>query len=219
VKVLTLQPQMNRFIQNKKLYQRDDLSIAFVVKKHIGDVADDGLIFLKFDKTANVEIVGEKILQEIEKAKVEKPDIGDKSVKTLSKLPRFVLGFMARIMNFLDVKGLLPRSVADTDMNYASVFISNLGSTKLNSGYHHLTNRGTNSVFVVIGEEKLQAVYDDIGQVEMRKIIPLGITIDERIADELYFSRSINLLKHLLQHPEELEKPAEVGIYPKNLND
>ena len=40
----------------------------------------------------------------------------------------------------------------------------------------------------------------------------LGITLDERIADGYYYSKSIRLLKHLLQNPELLELPANQEV-------
>ena len=43
-------------------------------------------------------------------------------------------------------------------------------------------------------------------------MIPLGITLDERIADGYYYSKSVRLLKHLLEHPEELEKPMKEEV-------
>ena len=48
VKTFTLRPKMNRFIKGCLLYQRDDLSLGFVVKKQFKDTADEGLAFIKF---------------------------------------------------------------------------------------------------------------------------------------------------------------------------
>ena len=41
----------------------------------------------------------------------------------------------------------------------------------------------------------------------MRDSIDLGLTVDERIADGYYFSRSVKLLRELIEHPELLERP------------
>ena len=41
----------------------------------------------------------------------------------------------------------------------------------------------------------------------MRISVDLGLTIDERIADGYYYSRTVQLLKKLLDNPELLEKP------------
>ena len=40
----------------------------------------------------------------------------------------------------------------------------------------------------------------------------LGITLDERIADGYYYSKSVHILKHLLQHPELLEERADKEV-------
>ena len=39
-----------------------------------------------------------------------------------------------------------------------------------------------------------------------------GATIDERLADGYYYSKSVRLLKHLLQNPELLELPANTPV-------
>ena len=75
-----------------------------------------------------------------------------------------------------------------------------------------MTNRGTNSLFVVIGEKKKVPFYDELGNVEMRECLDLGMTVDERIADGYYFSKSIKLLKKLLADPELLELSASKEI-------
>ena len=54
--------------------------------------------------------------------------------------------------------------------------------------------------------------HDAEGKVEMRETLKLGITLDERIADGYYYSKSIRLLKHLLQNPELLELPANQEV-------
>jgi len=54
--------------------------------------------------------------------------------------------------------------------------------------------------------------HDAEGKGEMRETLKLGITLDERIADGYYYSKSIRLLKHLLQNPELLELPANQEV-------
>ena len=39
----------------------------------------------------------------------------------------------------------------------------------------------------------------------MRDSVDLGLTIDERLADGYYYSKTIRLLKKLLENPELLE--------------
>ena len=47
---------------------------------------------------------------------------------------------------------------------------------------------------------------------EMKETVDLGLTIDERLADGYYYSKSVQLLKHLLLHPELLEQPADQPV-------
>ena len=130
----------------------------------------------------------------------------------LNKLPRFLSKAAIRFIRWLDRRGWCPDVLIGDDPNYASVFLSNLGSIRLRSGYHHLTNWGTCSFFCVIGEKKWTPLYDQNGLVAMRETVDLGFTVDERIADGYYYSKSIRLFKHLLAHPELLELPFEQEV-------
>ena len=47
----------------------------------------------------------------------------------------------------------------------------------------------------------------------MRETLDLGLTIDERLADGYYYSKSVRLLKYLLEHPEELEKEEKKTFF------
>jgi hypothetical protein len=40
----------------------------------------------------------------------------------------------------------------------------------------------------------------------------MGLTIDERIADGLYFAGSVKLMRYLLMNPELLERPVSEVI-------
>lgn len=90
--------------------------------------------------------------------------------------------------------------------------LSNLGSIKLKCGYHHLTNWGTCSLFCIIGEKAVRPVFDEQGGATMKETLDLGLTIDERLADGYYYSKSVRLLKYLLEHPQELEKPMKEEV-------
>ena len=67
-------------------------------------------------------------------------------------------------------------------------------------------------VFCIIGEKSKRPVYHEDGTIEMREMLDLGLTIDERLADGYYYSKSVRLLEYLLTHPEELEKPMSEEV-------
>ena len=58
----------------------------------------------------------------------------------------------------------------------------------------------------------LRPYFDEQGRASMRETLDLGLTIDERLADGYYYSKSVRLLQYLLEHPWELEKPMKEEV-------
>ena len=213
VKTVTLRPRMNRFIQGRRLYQRNELSAAFVVKKQFTDSAHEALAFIRFTQEDTVDSVHAKIRDEVRvNRKAGSVDNSTSAMDALCKLPRPLLRFIMWLLHGLDFLGKVPYGLIRTDPNYATLFLSNLGSIRLNAGYHHLNNWGTNSIFVTIGEKHPAPFYDAEGRVELREVLDLGLTLDERIADGYYYAKTVKLLKYLLQHPQLLETPAKEEV-------
>ena len=212
VKTITLRPKMNRFIKGGRVYQRDKLSLAFVVKKQFRDDAHEALAFIEFDETTTIDDVRRKLADEIHTCRSEKPDNSTASMDMLGKLPRPILRLVMWILHKLDDYGRVPYSLIKTDPNYATCFVTNLGSIGLKAGYHHLSNWGTNSIFIVIGEKELQPRWAADGSMTMHEMLQLGLTLDERIADGYYYSKTVKLLKHLLHNPQLLETPANEEV-------
>lgn len=207
LKVIVLRPKLNRFIANKNLYQRKELSASFVIKKQFNDASEEGMAFIRANGDSTLDTLREDLYKQITHVKKGGTDSTMDAMDFLKKLPRFVVKFFIALMRWCDRHGIVPKSLIASDPYYASVILSNLGSIKLCSGYHHLTNWGTTSLFVVVGEMKKRPFYDDEGNAEFRNSVDLGLTIDERLADGYYYSKSVRMLKYILEHPECLEKP------------
>lgn len=212
IKTVTLRPKMNRFIANSKFYQRKEVTASFVVKKQFTDAAEEGLAFIHGEDSDNIESIHEKIKRQVVMNRSAKKDTTSDSMDLIYKLPHFVSKFVLKCAMIMDRHGVAPRAFVDTDPYYATVLISNLGSIKLKSGYHHLTNWGTCSIFCIVGEKKMTPIFEPDGSYEMHETLDLGITIDERLADGYYYSKTVRLLKKLLENPELLETPADEEI-------
>ena len=211
-RTITLRRKMNRFIQGNRLYQRDDLTTGFVVKKQFADNGAEALAFLKWGPETTIDTVHEKVMAEIHECRSDKLDNSTAGMEKFTHLPRWMMRIAIRILFILDYYGRAPYSLVKKDPNYSTVFISNLGSIKLNANYHHLSNWGTTSIFLVIGKKHLAPIYDEKGNMEMHEVVDLSITLDERIADGYYYSKSVQILKHLLQHPEMLNERADCEV-------
>ena len=213
VKTVTLRPKLNRFYANENYYQRNKITAGFVIKKEFSDGSEEAMALLEAKPDATIDTIHEEIRQRVQATRNEqKMNTTDNSMDILNKLPRFLSKTAIRFIRFLDRHGWCPDFLIGDDPNYSSVFLSNLGSIRLRSGYHHLTNWGTSSLFCIIGEKKWTPLYDQNGLVEMRETVDLGLTVDERIADGYYYSKSIRLFKYLLEHPELLEQPLNTEV-------
>ena len=212
-KTITLRPKLNRFIVNSNFYQRNEVSAAFVVKKQFSDKGAEALAFLHGKDEFTVEDVHEYIRSQVQECRSEKVDSSTENMDILNKLPRWLGKAAVKFIMWLDKHGWVPKDMVATDPYYSSVTLSNLGSIKLKCGYHHLTNWGTCSLFCIIGEKKMAPYFDADGSVSMRETLELGLTIDERLADGYYYSKSVRLLEYLLTHPEELEKPMNEEVH------
>lgn len=208
LKVITLRPKMNRFIANQTMYQRNEVSAAFTIKKEFTDNGGEALAFIHSKPEDTIDTVHNEIYRQVSIGRSEdQVDDGTASLNAVKKVPGFLVKLVGSAARFLDRHGWMPQDVIKGDPYYSSVVLTNLGSIKLHAGYHHLTNWGTNSVFCAIGEIKKRPFYDEEGNVTMRISVDLGLTIDERIADGYYYSRTVQLMKKLLENPELLEKP------------
>ena len=212
VKACRLRPKMNRFIANKNVYQRNELTAAFVVKKEFSDSGAEALAKLRFEAQDTMDSIWGKVVDQITAGRSEQVDSSTESMDMFNRMPRFLSKFIVWVITRLDIHGWVPASLIETDPYYCTIVLTNLGSIKLHAGYHHLTNWGTNSVFVVVGEKKKRPFFDEEGHCEMRDSIDLGLTVDERIADGYYFSKTIRLMKTLLENPELLDAPLDTEV-------
>jgi len=210
-KAFILRPKMNRFVCNHKIYQRDKVTVAFTVKKQFSDHAEEGLALFEYAPEDTIDTYHEKIMKAIHVARHE-TDASTGAMDIITKLPHWLVVGIVKLVLWLDKFGWAPQGLIATDPNHAAVFLSNLGSIGLECGYHHLVNWGTNSCFVVLGKKYFKKDYDADGQGVCREVVPLGITLDERIADGYYYSGTVALVKELLAHPELLELPANTPV-------
>ena len=210
LKAITLRPQMNRFIANQNMYQRNEITAAFTVKKIFSDKGGEALARIYTKETDTIDTIHDEIYRQVSFCRSDKKDGSTASMDIIQKIPgKKMIGVIAR---FLDRHGWMPKPIIATDPYYCSVVLTNLGSLKLDAGYHHMTNWGTNSVFCAIGMMKKRPFYDEEGNVEMRMSVDLGLTIDERIADGYYYAKTMRLLKKLLENPELLELPLKEEV-------
>lgn len=209
MKTIRLRPQMNRFIANKSIYQRNNITAAFTVKKEFKDDGEETLARISATDEDNLVSITKQVRGQIQLCKTGTDQSTD-AMNVIQKLPfKHFIGAVAR---WLDRHGWMPASVIATDPYQCSIVLTNLGSLGMNIGYHHLMNWGTNSIFMVIGKKRMVPHYSSDSEVQLRKQLDLSLTIDERIADGYYYAKTLKLLKKLVEHPELLEAPLSEEV-------
>ena len=210
LKTIYQRPKMNYFIANQNMYERNELTAAFTVKKIFSDNGGEALARISAKPEDTLDSIHNEIYRQVSFCRSDKKDASTESMDFVQKIPgKHIIGAVVR---FLDRHGWMPASMIATDPYQCSVVLTNLGSIGLDAGYHHMTNWGTNSVFCAIGIMKKRPFCDDDGNMTMRQSIELGLTIDERIADGYYYSKTVKLLKHLLENPNLLDKPLSEKV-------
>ena len=212
LKLLYVRPRMNCFIVNRLMYQRNEVTAAFTVKKIFSDDGAEALAIVNAAPDDTFEDIHQQIAARITSGRSDTLDKSSESMDTVSKMPRRLTRAFVRFVGFLDRVGHCPKGFVDTDPYYTSVVLANLGSLGLDAVYHHLTNWGTTSVFVAIGRMRKEEVEKDDGTKEIREFVDIGMTIDERLADGYYYAKTIKCLKEIVAHPELLERPMSEEI-------
>lgn len=212
-KTIQMRPHLNRFYAGHRMYQRKEISFAFIVKKQFADDSAETLVKMNYDpesENSPLYQFNSRIKEAV--TTIRKEDKSSHTMDTIgifAKIPRGVLRFVIGFLRMLDYYGKMPKSLANADPYNVTAFISNLGSINMNAHYHHLTNWGTNSFFCVINTIKKRPFFNDDGTFEMKESIDISLTIDERIADGVYFAKSMKVVRYFFEHPEALDEPAE----------
>lgn len=198
---------LNRFIKNKKLYERDKIIFSFVAKDKMSDSAEEKLISICLNPESTGIELSKKVAVDVFKVKKSGNNDFDDVLKHFTSLPGFILGPIVSFVKFLDKHGWNPKFLTEGDTNYATVIFSNLGSIKAPSCYHHLNEYGTNSIVITIGTIK---------EVNKKRVVDITFTLDERIADGFYFAKSVNLAQEICNKPELLKEKLSTKVEFEN---
>ena len=208
-RMLKERPKMNRYVQGRRIYERDEISLTFMAKRRFADDAEESFMLVVPKDTDTIDEISHQIYGDVREVRRSEHSTGgiDAVVDGFAKIPRLLLMLIMKIVRWLDFWGRVPKALKDGDSNYSSVLLSNLGSIQGPAVYHHLNNYGTNSIMITVGTLHKEEMVMPDGTKQIRDVLDFGATIDERIGDGFYFVRSLRLVKHIFAHPELLDRP------------
>ena len=202
VRALNERPGLNRFVAGGNIYQRDGIWISYSAKKELADGSPIVVIKRRFDPAMSFEELVEFIQGDVKVGKSDHKGHQEKEVNFSLALPSILLRIGLWAIRWLDSMNLLPGAYIHPDPMYASMFIANLGSVKLESAFHHLYEYGNIPLFGALGRKKQVVVADDKGNISTRTVCSVKWSFDERTEDGLYCTRALEILRTLVEDPE-----------------
>ena len=202
-------PEVNRFIFNKQYYSRNNCSVSYTVLKNPQDTnSNEDTVRILFDLTDTIFDVRDRMNDAVEKSRTS--ETGGFAIKLASGvlavpgLATLIVG----LVRLLDRYGLAPASLINGLPLYSGLYVTNNGSIGLHHPLHHIYNFGNVSLFFGMGSILKEAVVED-GKARMRRVLPVGITADERVCSGAHYAAFFFDVIHYMDHPEELETPPE----------
>jgi pyruvate/2-oxoglutarate dehydrogenase complex dihydrolipoamide acyltransferase (E2) component len=209
VRTLALRPEANRFVVGRRIYQRRTIDLSFVVKRELNEQAAETTVKITFDPRSTIADIVEQVTPVVRETKQSHTSRDEAATGIVARLPRSLILLAIRAVRTLDYFGLLPASFIKGDALYTSAFLANLGSIGADAVFHHLYEWGNAPFFVTVGQRKKELVINERGDPEVEEVMDLKFSLDERIADGVYFTATIGLLTDLIENPEKLEAPPE----------
>ena len=204
-------PELNRFVVNKKIYQRNELAVGMVVLQP-GGTGHGTMSKMYFDENNTIFEVNDIINKYVEDNRnAPKSNGTEKMIKFLLSVPG-VLPVGVALFKWMDKHGLLPKAIIDMSPFHMSFGITNLASIRTNHIYHHCYEFGTTSIFLAMGNTR-EVPHRKGNEIVFEKCMPIGVTMDERIASGAYFAMAFRKMRTYLRNPELLEvAPTDENI-------
>lgn len=214
VRVVSQLPEINRFVHNKQYYDRNELTVSLTVLMNTTDGSiEENCVKIKFDPSDTIFDVSDRIKAAVEQArKVEDPGFAIKLAKGALAIPGLAT-VAAFLVKLLDRYGLMPKAFLDELPFHTSLYVTNMASIAMPRVFHHIYNFGNTGMFVSLGLPKRELKLEKDGKVTRRRMLPLGITVDERICGGAVYSTFWAANKRYLENPELLETPPETVRY------
>ncbi|MDL2318938.1 2-oxo acid dehydrogenase subunit E2 [Eubacteriales bacterium OttesenSCG-928-A19] len=211
VRVVSQHPDLNRFISNKRLYARNEVTVSMALLKNFEDAEkiQESTVKLHFTLQDTVYDVHDNIQRVIEENR--KPEVAnnvDKFIRVLLNIPGLPLTIIS-LARLLDRYGILPRAIVELSPFHTSLFFVNMASLGMPYVNHHIYNFGTTSIFLSMGKMERTPVPGPNGTIAYRRIIPMGVMSDERITSGAEYGRAFGYWRDLLANPSLLETPPE----------
>lgn len=217
VRVVSELPEINRFVANKRLFARTQLTVSFALLKETANADDveENTVKCYFDPKDTIFDVAERVGAAIEQNRREEADNSTMKVAKLLLNP-FLANTIVFAARFLDRYGIMPKYIMDASPFHTSMFFTQMASIGMPAVNHHIYNFGTTSLFVSMGSVIRENTVGPDGKATRKRYLPIGITADERICAGAVYAKLVNRIMYYINNIELLETPPETVKFEEN---
>lgn len=204
-------PMLNRFISNKRHYQRNNVSVAFVAKKTLTDDGVEVNIIMPFRPDDTLKDVNRRFRRYLGVAKSDDGNKNESDVDLFDKLPHWIIGLVMNTIKWLDRHNWVNKDIIRMFPFYSTAFVTNVGSIGLEAPFHHNFEIGNTGIFAAIGKMRSENIVQDDGSIVKKTLMTINYTFDDRIVDGIYSGRAMNLVRKYIEDPEILTRKPEIA--------
>ena len=205
VRLLALHPGLNRYVSGRRLYARNQITLSIDVKNKMSEDGQDATLKTAFSPTDSLEDIWRKLRDGVASVKESERNNGTyRTAELLKRLPVFLLRLAVFALWRLDSVGLMPQAVCRVSPFHASAFLVDIGSTGIDSVYHHLYDFGNCPIFISIGRKERSVLAGRHGVIRPARTINFRFVVDERICDGYYYAKAMCHFRRLINHPDVL---------------
>ena len=218
VRGISQHPEINRFIMNKQYFSRNSCSVSYtILKESQNHDSPETVVRIEFDPTDTLFDVRDRMVDAVEtNRKPEEDTFVQKLAGVLLSVPGLAT-LVVSLVRLLDRYGIAPKVLLKELPFYSGMFITNNASIGLHHVWHHIYNFGNVSMFIGMGSVLKEATVDADGKVRMKRWLPIGITVDERVTSGAHYAAFFADVVRAMNHPETLEIPPESVRYDKGV--
>ena len=208
VRVVSERPGINRFTAGQRIFARNNVECVMTIKKELSLESPDTCIKVALDPRDNIYNVYKKFQKVAHDALNAETDFDD-TARILTKIPRFLMRGVIKLLFWLDYHGWLPKALEKVSPFHGSMIVTSMGSLGSPAIYHHLYDFGTLPLFISYGSVFTADAIKRDGSRERHHFVTFKVVTDERICDGYYYASAFKRLKRYLLHPEILDNFAE----------
>lgn len=213
--ILAVRPQLNVILTGDKLYQRDIVSISFMVSMDAkGDNSENfdlsSCVIHDVTKLNLIELYN-KLKTEVNLTKQNKSATRKAQKNILGKIPSQLMKYFLNLSSFVMYSLNLKLKNVPHDP-FGTLMISNLGQMGFDKAYIPLVPYAKVPILIAIGMVKPRPVATKDRTVEVRDILRINFTVDHRYIDGKSLAIMEQMLQFSFKNPKKWLLPAAEDI-------